>query len=51
MDDAVPLQQAERRNGSVKIQAGRKSGTEREAESLQRVHIYMVTVTENCGGA
>jgi len=38
MDDAVTLKKAQRRDGGVQIQAGGKSGAERETEGLQRVH-------------
>jgi hypothetical protein len=34
VNDLVALKETERRDSGVEIQAGRKSGTEREAESL-----------------
>src|ERR1700738_4264520 len=51
MNDAKSLQQAQRRDGGVKIQAGRKSGPKRQTERLQQVHLYIVTPRSKASGS
>ena len=46
MDDVLALKKTESRDRGVEIEAGRKAGTERQTEGLQRVHNSMVTHRE-----
>jgi hypothetical protein len=43
MNDSESLEQAQRGNGRIQIQARRKSGAEGQAERFDRVHAVMVT--------
>ena len=40
-EHAETLKQAERRDGGVEIQTGRKSGSQREAERFDRIHLAL----------
>jgi hypothetical protein len=51
MEHAEALEESEGRDGGVEVEAGRKSGAEREAEGLQRIHMYMVSAAAESRGA